>query len=94
METINYCIVLPEDVNIYPKEGTDKWYELYEIISKLLKDKVYTGRVLDICSRDLYREGSNLIFRYKAVPATAPTMSTFPYYHALIMNKGQMINGE
>ena len=98
METINYCIVLPEDVNTYAEEGTDRWYDLYTIISTILLNKVYNKEYssvpIDICSTELYRDGSNLIFRYKAVPATAPTMSTFRHRHALIMDKGQMINGD
>jgi hypothetical protein len=97
MKTINYCIVLPEDVNMYyyAEEGTEKWYELYDIISKLLKDKVYNEEYSiiprDICSTELYRDGDNLIFQFKSVPATAPTMSTYPYYHALIIKENHLV---
>ena len=65
------------------------------IISDTLKDKVYNKDCpIDICSTELYREGENLIFCYKAVPATAATMSSYPYLHALILNKEQVLKGE
>jgi hypothetical protein len=92
MKTINYCIVVPENVNIHAERGTEKWYELYDIISKLLKDTVYNDGVpRDICGRDLCWEDNNLIFQYKAVPATAPTMSSYPYYHALIIKENSLV---
>ena len=92
MKKINYCIVLPENVNIHAEERTEKWYELYDIISKLLKDTVYNDGVpRDICSTDLYWEDNNLIFQYKAVPATAPTMSSYSYCHALIIKEYSLV---
>ena len=95
METINYCITLPQGVNINAEERTADWYKLYDIISDIIQDKVYNdGVVRDICSRDLSWEGENLIFSYKAVPATAASMSSYPYYHALIITEGQLVIGE
>lgn len=95
MDKINYCIELPEGINTDAEERTDSWYKLYDIISDTLKDKVYNKDYpIDICSKELYREGENLIFCYKAVPATAATMSSYPYLHALILNKEQVLKGE
>lgn len=95
METINYCITLPQGVNIHAEEGTADWYKLYDIISDILQDKVYNDGVSrDICSRDLSWEGENLIFSYKAVPATAASMSSYPHYHALIICEEQLVKGE
>lgn len=92
METINYCVVLPENVNKYAEEGSNEFYELYSVITKLLMATVYNDGVLrDICSKDLYWEGKNLIFSYKAVPASASTMSAYPYYHALIITNNSLV---
>jgi len=95
MEKINYCIVLPTTANIYAEKGTEKWYDLYSIISKLLKDTVYNDGVpRDICSTDLYWEDNNLIFQYKAVPATAATISSYSYYYALVISERQLVKEE
>jgi hypothetical protein len=92
MKTINYCIVVPENVNIYAEENTTEWYELYTVITNILKDKVYnTGIEKDICSTNLFKDGTNLIFQYKAVPVEAPTMASFSHYHALIVRDYKII---
>ena len=90
METINYCIVVPVDIFNVEKD-TDEWYNLYTIISKLIKEQLYQGRSLDICSTDLSWKDGNLIYAYKVVPATASTMSSYPHYHALIIHENELI---
>lgn len=90
MEKINYCIVAPVDIfNV--EKGTDEWYNLYSIFSKMIKEQLYQGRSLDICSTNLSWENGNLVFAYKAVPASARTMSTYPHYHALIIHENKLI---
>jgi len=90
MEKINYCIVVPRDMFDVEK-GTDKWYNLYDVFSKMIKEQLYQGRALDICSTSLSWEDGNLVFAYKAVPASASTMSSYPHYHALIIHDGNLI---
>jgi hypothetical protein len=91
---INYCVVVPEGCNLWVDKGSDEWYELSDFLRNTIKEKESGDREVDICSTELYREGSNLIFAFKAVPATAPTMSTFPHYHALIVQEYQIVKGE
>ena len=91
---INYCVVVPEEFNLFVEEGSDKWYDLADFLRNTIKEKLYADKKLDICSTELYREGSNLVFAFKAVPSTAPTMSTFAHYHALIVQEYQIVKGE
>ena len=88
MVTINYCLVVPS-VNV--EEGTSEWYDLMGYIRDLLKDKLYKGMSYDICSTDLYWKDSNLIYEYKAVPASARTMASYPHYHALIISANSLV---
>jgi hypothetical protein len=88
METINYCLVVPS-VNV--EEGTTVWYDLMGYIRDLLKEKLYKGVSLDICSTDMYWKDSNLIYEYKAVPASARTMASYPHYHALIISANSLV---
>jgi hypothetical protein len=90
MKKIDYCIVVSIDM-FDVERGTDKWYNLYDILSKMVKEQLYKGKALDICSMDLCWENGNLVFAYKAVPASAPTMSSYPHYHALIIHDGNLI---
>jgi hypothetical protein len=90
MEKIDYCIVVSVDIFNVEKD-TDEWYNLYTIISKMIKEQLYKGRSLDICSTDLFWENGNLMFAYKAVPGTASTMSSYPHYHALIIHDDKLI---
>jgi hypothetical protein len=91
---INYCIVVPDEFNLFVEEGSDKWYDLADFLRNTIKEQKYADRELDICSTELYREGSNVIFAFKAVPAAAHTMTTFPHYHALIVGEYQIVKGE
>ena len=88
MVTINYCLVVP---SVNAEEGTSQWYDLMGYIRDLLKDKLYKGRSYDICSTDLYWKDSNLIYEYKAVPASARTMASYPHYHALIISANSLV---
>lgn len=90
MKKIDYCIVVPVDTFDVVR-GTEEWYNLYTIFSKMIKEQLYQSKNLDICSMDLYWEDGNLVFTYKAVPALAPTMSAYPRYHALIIHDSKLI---
>ena len=90
MESISYCIVVPNDVNL-DIEVDDNEYALYKILKNILKTKFYNSVPTDICSADLYRENGNLIFKHKAVPATASTMASFPHYYALVVKEHDVI---
>ena len=92
MNKIAYCIVVPDDVTLDVDVRSDEWYELYPLISNLIKDKLYPGRNLDICSTSLDKdEFGNIVFKYKAVPATAATMSSFPHYHVLVLKEHNIV---
>lgn len=91
---INYCIVVPQEINLYVEERSDKWYDLYDVLLKIIKEKLYADRNADICSVQLYKEGDNIILAYKVVPATAPSMSAYPYYYALVIKETQIVRGE
>lgn len=90
MNKINYCIVVPDDVNL-DTEVYDNNYALYKILKDILKTKFYNTVPTDICHADLYWENNNLIFKHKAVPATAATMSSFPYYYALVIKEHDIV---
>jgi hypothetical protein len=46
-----------------------------------------------ICSSDLYKdENDNWIFRYKAVPAEAPTSATYSFIYALVISPDNILN--
>jgi len=92
MNKIAYCIVVADDVNLNVEVRSDDWYKLYPLLSNLIKDTLYPGRTLDICSTELTKdEFGNIVFKYKAVPATASTMSSFPHYYALVIKEDNVI---
>lgn len=92
MKSIDYCIIVPKEMSLYVIEGETQYKELYNFIIHTLKLKVYnTGVPRDICCADLYREDGNLIFKFKAVPATAPTMSSYHYTYALILKENNIV---
>jgi hypothetical protein len=91
---INYCIVVPAETDLYAKEFSDEWYELYNLLRNIIREKLYSHRQDDICSVQLYRENENLIFAYKVVPVTAASMSAYSHYHALIVKDSQIVKGE
>lgn len=90
MNKIAYCIVVPNDVDL-DVEVNDNEYALYKILKNILKNKFYNAVPTDICSADLYWENGNLIFKHKAVPATASTMASFPHYYALVVKEYDII---
>ena len=93
-ERINYCVVVPQEINLFIEEGSDEWYDLYDVLLNIIKEKLYAHRKDDICSVQLYREGDNIILAYKVVPATAATMSAYPHYYALVVKESQIVKGE
>ena len=60
---------------------------LLTIIEDRLKETIYSNYApFDICSTSLQKlENGNMIFSYKAVPATAATMSTYEHSHLLVV---------
>ena len=94
MDTINYCIAVSQEIDLSIEEGSDQWYDLCGHLFKVIKEKLYAHRKDDICSVQLYKEGKNIILAYKVVPPTAPTMSAYPYYHALVVKEAQIVRGE
>jgi len=91
MNKIAYCIVVPDDVNLDVKLDSNEGYQLREILRNILKTKMYNAVPTDICSADLYWENNNLIFKHKAVPATADSMSSFPHYYALVIKEYEVV---
>lgn len=91
MERINYCIVVPAEVNLSLEESRN---ELYDFLLKTLKEKLYSHRRDDICSVQLYEEGKNIMLAYKVVPPTARSMSDYSHYHALVVNQACIVKGD
>ena len=60
---------------------------LLTIIEDRLKETIFSDwSAFDICSTSLQKlENGNMIFSYKAVPATASTMSAYKHRHLLVV---------
>ena len=81
----DHVMVLPSEVNqALLEEGT---YGLYRVIEDRLKETLFADWApFDICNTSIRElNNGNMIFSYKAVPATALTMKTYPRRHLLVV---------
>jgi hypothetical protein len=89
MKMFNECIAF--DFNQYAMEK-EKW-NYTEKLKEIVSQKYIHGVEKDVCSCSFYEdEVGNWIFKYKAVPATAPTSSTYPFIHALVLKSMLVYN--
>lgn len=94
---INNCVTIPATMT-----GEEK--NLISLLAKIIKEKLYPNKDeddryytpelnIDICSTSLFKDDNdNLIFQYKAVPAYASTMSSYPYCHTLVIQLDKVVS--
>ena len=91
LEIEDHVMVLPSNVDLaLYEEGS---YGLYRVIKDRLRETLFADWVpFDICSETIRTlDNGNMIFSYKAVPATALTMKTYPFRHLLVVLPKHMI---
>ena len=83
-EISQHVIVLPDTSQALFEEGS---YGIYTVIEAKLRETLYADwSSFDICSTSLHTlDNGNMIFSYKAVPATASTMSSYSHRHLLVI---------
>lgn len=85
LEISQYVMVLPSNTDqALFEEGS---YGIYSVIEAKLRETLFADwSSFDICSTSLQKlDNGNMIFSYKAVPATALTMKTYPFRHLLVV---------
>ena len=86
-----YVMVLPTDIDMtFFEEGN---FGIYDIIEKRIRETLYSDwNSFDICSTSLSKlSNGNMVFTYKAVPATARTMNSYSHKHILVLMPDRVI---
>ena len=83
-EPIENILTVPVSF-ILPERDSPEWWALYKQLIDRVKSK-NPGNV-DICAINLYELDCNLVLCYKAVPAWAPTMSSYPFKFLIVVKE-------
>lgn len=89
MNRFNECISF--DFNPYSFD--EKKYDYTTQLKAIVEQKYENGIEKDICNASFYKdEADNWVFKYKAVPAEAPTSATYGFIYALVLYPMNVIN--
>jgi len=90
MDINSHVMVLPSNTDqALFEEGS---HGLHSIICNQLMKNLYSDVNVDICSSSLRKlSNGNMIFTYKAVPATASTMSSYSHKCILVVSSERRI---
>lgn len=89
---IKECISF--DFNPYSYE-TEKYNYINQLKEIVLQKYAKSGSSIerDICNADFYKdEEENWIFKYKGVPASAPTSASYSFIYALVIDPASILN--
>ena len=89
MNHFNECIIFEFNPYSYDEKKQEYISQLKAIVEK----KYSTGIEKDVCGASFYKDDAdNWIFKYKAVPAEAPSSANYGFIHALVLSPISVIN--